>query len=247
MSLRKLALVTAMWVLGLAAIAAFASVVAWSNGSPVQVPADAQVPTAAPTDKPLAALTSGVARSLGTAGVQLTQGDRSRASHATDAALRAGEVGHAAGHGRVKKAFAAALHAVHQARERLHNGDAAGAGYALERAVDHLEPAIDAAAKQSPGVPTEPVWTGYEEAMLVNANGSTIGEVCRIEEGPNGPVARLRVGGSPDVLGLVDLDGTVATVPADRLLWGPRRSIGSTLVVAPTHRSDPVAVTRALR
>lgn len=245
--MRKVALVTAMWVLGLAAIAVFAWLVAWSQGTPVRVPADAQVPAAAPAESPLAALSSGVARSLGTAGIELARGNRGKAAHATDASLRAAEVGHEAAHGGVKKDFAAALHAIHQARERLHNGDSTKAGYALERAVDRLGPAVDAAGELSPGVPPEAVWAGYEGAMLVNANGSMIGEVSRIDKGSNGPVARLRVGGAPDVLGVVDLDGTGATVPADRLVWGPRRSIGSVFVVAPTHRSDPAAVTRTLR
>lgn len=117
----------------------------------------------------------------------------------------------------------------------------------MERAVDRLGSTVDAAGELSPGVPPEAVWAGYEGAMLVNANGSMIGEVSRVEKGGAGPVAHLRVGGAPDVLGVVDLGGTGVTVPADRLVWGPRRSIGSVFVVAPTHRSDPAAVTRTLR
>lgn len=244
--MRKVALVTAMWVLGLAAVAGFAWLVARLDGTPVRVPPDAPVPAPAPADQPLAAVASGVARSAGTAGAELADGDRGRATHATDAALRAAEVGHAASHGAVKTAFAGALHDIHLARERLHGGDAERAGDALERAVDRLAGVVDAARGLSPGVPPEAVWTGYRGAKLVNANGSTIGRVTSLGGGRGEPAARLRLGGAPDVLGVVDLGGRRATVPADRLLWGRRRSIGSVFVVLPTHRSDPRAALHAV-
>lgn len=238
--MRKVALLTTMWVLGLAAIAALAWLVHTFQDTAVTVPADARVPP--PAQEPLAALTAGVARSAGTATAALADGDRGVASHATDSALRAAEVGHEASHGQVEKAFAGALHDVHVARERFHGGDAAGARVALERVVDRLEQAVGPARDMSVGVPPPAVRHGYRGAMLLNANGSMVGRVERLGHGRDDPTARLRLGGASDVLGVGHLGGESVTVSADRLLWGPRRSLGSVFVVVPTERHRPRAV-----
>lgn len=240
--MHKVVLLTTMWVLGLAAIAAFAWLVEWSNDTPVRVPAAAEVPAPGSAEQPLAALTAGAARSAGTATAALADGDRSAATHATDSALRATEVGHQASHGQVEKAFAGALHDVHVARERFHGGDAAGARVALDRAVDRLEQAVGPARDTSVGVPPPAVRHGYRGAMLLNANGSMVGSVERLGHGRERPTARLRLGGARNVLGVGHLGGESVTVPADRLLWGPRRSLGSVLVVVPTEGHRPGAI-----
>lgn len=104
----------------------------------------------------------------------------------------------------------------------------------------------DAARGQAPGAPPEEVWPAYEGAVLVNANGSMVGQVRSIESGADGPVVILRIGGANDVLGFMEFGGTDITVPAERVLWGPRRSVGSVFAAVPVETSDAEEITAAL-
>lgn len=236
MNIRRLVGVNiAMWALGLASLAAFALSVVWLDGVAVTVPEGTDVPEQVSADAPLAALTAGTARSAETARHLLDRGERSRATHALDAALRAAEVGHVASHGTVKSAFATGLHAIHGAREALHNGRPAAAMQHLDEAVAALTPEIEAARDMDVGVPPVPVRSGYDGAVLVNANGTRLGEVERVERVEQDAVAVLHVGGATDVLGWFEFGSQRVRVPADTLLFGPRRSLGATLVVAPTE------------
>ena len=65
------------------------------------------------------------------------------------------------------------------------------------------------------------------------------GQVRRIEERGDPATAVLHLGGANDVLGFLEFGGETVRVPAERLLWGPRRSIGSLLVALPSEASAP--------
>lgn len=224
----------AMWTLGIVALGLFGWAVAWLDGRPVEIASSVEV--AAVEDGGLATLTAGTARSAATARAHLQQGERGAATHALDAALRAAEVGHESSHGEVKSAFAVGLHAIVRAREALHDGDPAAAVRSLGDTVDALEGAVEPARQMSVGVPPEPVRPGYDGAKLINANGAMLGEVAQVRDGPS-PTVVVHAGGWNDWWGLFELGGRTVEVPADRLLWGPRRSLGATFVVLPTEAS----------
>lgn len=228
----------AMWTLGLASLCLFTTAVWWLDGKAVQPPADLQV-AAAPADaRPLAGLTAGTARSAATARQHLQGGEASAAAHAIDASHRAAEVGHETSHGPVKQAFTVALHAIVQAREALHEGNAGQAGPHLQEAVTVLEGVVTGAGEIDAGVPPQAVWSGYDGAVLINANGTKLGEVKGIEGGGQSPTVTVHVGGGNDVAGIFELGGRTVRIPADRLLWGARRSLGATYVAAPTEQTS---------
>ncbi|MCF6523948.1 hypothetical protein [Streptomyces sp. JJ36] len=244
MTLRKTGIVAAMWVFGLACLAGLAWAVQWLDDEPVHVPPAAGAPPAAGPDRPLKALTAGTARSVAAARHGLATGERSEASHAVDAARRAAEVGHEAAHGPVGKGFTAALKHLEGARKDLHNGKPATARAKLTRAERELTGVLAAAARQTPGVPPRVVWADYRGATLLGPQGGMIGRVQRIQPGPGGaPVAVLDVGGSQDVLGFLDFGGRTVRVPADRVLWGPARYVGSTLAALPVRDPGRLPVT----
>ncbi|PRX48733.1 hypothetical protein B0I33_104551 [Prauserella shujinwangii] len=241
MNLRKIGVVAAMWVLGLASIAFFAWTVEWLDGQRVQAAEAAEAPAPVAERQPLAALTAGAARSAATARHDLAEGHRSEASHAIDAAWRAAEVGLETSHGQVKQAYEAALRRLHFARQDLHYGRAGSARDELRQVVTALEPVIGRARELSPGVPSPVVWPGYRHAVLLDATGSMIGKVRGIERGQDGsPVAVVHVGGSNDVLGFLDFGGRTVRVPADQLLWGPRGFVGAVYVALPVQATEDI-------
>lgn len=222
-----------MWTAGLVAFALFTWSVAWLDAQPVEIPDAVEV--AAVPDAGLATITAGTARSASAAREHLRLGQRSAASHALDAAMRVAEVGLETSHGDVKTAFAIGEHAIVQAREALHDGRAAAAMDHLDEAATALEEVVEPARDMSVGVPPEPVRPGWDGAVLINALGGTIGEVQGVEMDGDQPVAVVHVGGGNDVLGLFEVGGETVRVPADTLLWGPRRSLGNALVAAPVE------------
>ncbi|MBQ0983993.1 hypothetical protein KBZ10_05535 [Streptomyces sp. F63] len=238
MGLRKIGIVAAMWVLGLASLAGFAWAVQWLDDQPVHVPAAAGAPPAVAPDRPTAALTAGTARAAAAARHGLATGERSEATHALDAALRAAEVGHASAHGPVGNGFTAAVKHLKGARQDLHNGLPDAARGKLDRAVRELTEVVAPAGRQRPSAPPRAVWPDYRDATLLGPEGGMIGRIRSIEGGPGGaPVAVLEVGGSQDVLGFLDFGGRTVRVPADQVLWGPTRYIGNTMAALPAR--DP--------
>ena len=230
---RLLGLNLVMWTAGLVAFALFTWSVAWLDAQPVEIPDAVEV--AAVPDAGLATLTAGATRSASAAREHLRLGQRSAASHALDAAMRVAEVGRETSHGEVKAAFTVGEHAIVRAREALHDGDAGTAIDHLEEAVTALDDAVEPARDITVPVPPQPVWSGWDGAVLVNALGGTIGEVQGIETDGGEPVAIVHVGGGNDVLGLFELGGHTVRIPADRLLWGPRRTLGNALVAVPVE------------
>ncbi|MEU0119808.1 hypothetical protein ABZ137_40690 [Streptomyces bobili] len=68
----------------------------------------------------------------------------------------------------------------------------------------------------------------------------------RIETQGGKPVAVLQIGGTKDLFGVLELGGKQIEVPAERLLWGPRRSLGYVWVVAPTTATDSAGICAGL-
>ncbi|MEU0344648.1 hypothetical protein ABZ092_38395 [Streptomyces bobili] len=238
---RKALIVAAMWVMGLTMLGLLGWVVQVRDSTPVE----ASTTSAAGVDgsqAPLAALARGGSASARTAAQDLAQGPGSKASHALEAAHRVSEVGMENSWGLAKEQFTIAEKQLLTAMESLHDGRTSGAYAQVRAAATALQRATTAAAGQHPAAPPKVARAGYDSADLLNAEGSKIGLVKRIETQGGKPVAVLQIGGTKDLFGVLELGGKQIEVPAERLLWGPRRSLGYVWVVAPTTATDSAGI-----
>jgi hypothetical protein len=242
---RKAGIVAAMWGLGLAMLAGLAWAVNWRESAPVRVPVSAAA-ARAPSEQMMGTLTAGAARSADTAAEALRAGRRSEAMHALDAAARVVEVGRENSYGRVRVAYTIALKQIRLSRHALYQARPGHARSLLRRSAGRLRAAAEPAAGLSASPPPPLIRSGYRSAVLLNANGAMIGRVQSIERGPD-PVAVVHLGGVNDMFGLVELGGRQGRVPAARLLWGPRRSLGSVYVVLPHEATQPTEVLAAVQ
>lgn len=221
----KYAVVAFMWLLGLSMLAGFAWATQWRETA--AVPGDGEAAAQAASGSPLATLTAGLSGTASAALDELESGSRSEGAHALDAAIRLAEVGEANASGPLKTQYVITLAKLQTAQEALWNGDAHGARSSLGQAVAALESAsATAATAAAPEPPPEPVWDGYDGAVLLAPDGEEIGEVESIGT-PSDPRAQLGVGEATDVFGLVDLGEESITVPIDQVLWGPRPTMGA--------------------
>ncbi|MBF5046528.1 MULTISPECIES: DUF4396 domain-containing protein [Myxococcaceae] len=175
-----------------------------------------------------AQLAQGLHGSLAAALAALQDGRRSDAVHALDAALRAAQVGKAA---LPHSAFAAALSQVRDIRRALHQGDEPearaqlGALVARPLSVDREAPAL------LPGG-----LAAYRGAQVLDAHGARLGEV----EGGRAGQLEVALGGARDLWGFVDLGARERrSVPAERVLLGPRPTLGESLVALPGGVASP--------
>ena len=251
---RKALIVTGMWVLGLAMLALFGWLVHVRDSTPVET--SAQTTTAVNSQKsPLSTLGQGAAASARTAADHLAQGPGSQASHALEAAHRIAEVGMDNSWGAAKTQFTIAEKQLSTAMESLHDGRTGDARAQVQAAATALQRATTAAKDQKPGLPPRLVWGGYQSSGVLNAhsvgvlnaNGSKLGQVKSIEMKGGKPVAVLQIGGLKALFGAIERGGTRIEVPADSLVYGPRRSLGYVWVVAPTTATDAGGVSAALQ
>jgi hypothetical protein len=225
--------------LGAIVFAGFAGLVEYRQGRPLHPPAQAQASEGQTEAHPLEVLTVGARVSTTTAQHALERGARSEAVHALDAAMRAAAVGKHAAHGKPKDAFAQALKTIKQARHVLQNGKPTAAQRHLKDAVATLDAIATAVPTDQTPLPDQATWSDYQDAVLLNALGLRIGELDHLQTSESGPAeAVLVLGGGQDVLGLFDVGGTERIVPADRLLFGKRQTIGAIHVVLPTLASS---------
>lgn len=241
---RKIGLVAAMWALGAAMLAVFV----WVVEVRVSTPVAASTPSSQERARqaPLAALAAGAAEAAGKAVESFRGWPASEGVHALEAAHRVTVVGYENASGPARQSFAAAEKRLRAAREALHNGRVAEARTQVRGAVAELEAAEAAAVSTSavPPVPPPPLALGdYEGTQVVNLTGSRLGRVDDVRERGGEPTVVLQLGGVyDDLFKVLHWGGQRVEVRADRLLYGPRRSLGYVWVVVPTTSTRPAAV-----
>lgn len=228
----RIGLVTAMVILGVAALAVPAWLAEIRDGTPVEGAA-LQLSEAEPDG--LAVLGRGLEDTLDTAIRSLGEDRRTHAAHAIDAAHRAAEVGKEAA---PDSALARALEDIKQARYELHMGRAAVARSKLAAARDRLR------EMEPPSAAAPASLARFKGASVLNANGVDVGEVVAVE----GDRLQVALGGPRDVWGFWDFSYTeTAEIRADAVVVGPQRTIGSSLLVMPTGETTPMAVARRIQ
>ena len=224
----------AMLALGAISFAVLAAVVQFRIGRPLASAGQTMLPRNA---SPLQGLEEGLRESLVIAQRAFQSNDRSRAVRALDAAMRAAEVGEHAAEGTNFTHFGAVREHVMQARLAVQNGNGqraesligeAVASFSTQRGGESSRPGNNA------GDPVTDV-SGYREAVVINAHGVRIGEVRKAEGGR----LVMSIQGYNDLLGFIDSGGQEIAVPADQVLFGKRKKLGSTIVAIPTASTAP--------
>lgn len=222
--MRRFAQLTGMLAFGLAALAVVAWLFEVRTGRPLSDEAQLQAAT------PMAAFAGACEHSAEHAADALERGDRSEATHALDAAMRALFVGaHARGGD-----FEEALHAVMKARVHLQRGKKDQAVFAARRAAWSL----GAVQATWPDPPAADALGEYEGATVLDLQGLRIGEVHEVlgQEG----LLVLQLDGWLDVFGFLDFGANLeGSVPAGAILFGKARTVGGTYVVLPVVRAAP--------
>jgi hypothetical protein len=207
--------IAGMLVLGIAALAGFMALQQWrvhAQASPRDSLSSAGGTRA---QAPLDALAAGIESSLRAADGALGQRG-TRAATALDAAKRAAEVG---GLGfRHVHAWVAI------AREAMQNGDATRARNAVREALGALRKVN--AQGHGPMAHLD----RYRGATLIDTRGERIGEIGAVAARSEQRSVQLVLGGAHDAAGFVDTGGRALWVPADALIFGKPKLIGSTLV-----------------
>jgi len=172
------------------------------------------------------ALAGGIGATMRQAAASLSTGPRADAVSALDAALRVSEVAHEAVP--AEPAFEEALAAVREARRSLQNG----------RPHETLPGALLAQAQRlfsldlpDTALAVPPNGTRYEGAVVLDATGRMVGELESFSASSGDTAVFVRTGGWPDFMGLFDIGGDLQRVRATDLVFGPARTVGSTLVV----------------
>lgn len=149
---------------------------------------------------------------------------RLRATRALDDARRAARVLKEAAFDEWKPVALKGYETVQSARHALQMGRPARAALILENGSERLR-----AAAASTDFLTSKGGLRLGTAMraqgvrLINAHGTVVGELERIDRRPNGPSeAVLKVGGVTDLFGFVDFDNKRVTIPADHVVLGDK-------------------------
>lgn len=223
----------AMVALGVVALIVPAWLTAAREGRPVGEPPggvalEQEGASGAPVK--LATLQRGLNESLEAAAHSLHAGHRRAATDALDAAQRAAAVGAAAA---PEGPYRHELALVRDVRRALQMGDERGAERRLAGAGSIADADADPSAPLRPAPPP----ARYRGVPVVNARGVVIGEIAAVD----GDLVRIALDGPRDVWGWWDLgDGRFASVAADALLFGPRRTYGKSYVMLPTLAPAPL-------
>jgi hypothetical protein len=207
---KKLLLLAAMIVLGFGALGIFGWVVAvGQHESPVP-------PLRVSSSDPLEQARGGLLLTSRTAGAALARGDVAQAGRALDAAKRASGV---VGDGPVRDL-------IEQTREAIDDGNPRAAARRLDLAIRRLQ-RPGGPGWASPGAPAH-ADGAYDGATVIDARGVRLGEVVGIR----GSEVELSVGQGRNTFGFIDFDGHQEFVPADHVIFGKRKSLGETMVMA---------------
>lgn len=224
--MKQLWLVLGMLAFGVAAMAAFAILVAVRQGTPLR---RAEAGGASPVARARAGVEASVRDALDSLAVRR----QTEAARALDAAMRAAAVVEHALPEAHDAAFAEVQARVEQARRRLQNGERARAVAAVRQALDSVREEADADAVAEPPAAFGP----YVGATVLDANGVRIGEVVAADDGA--ATLTLAIRGWRDLFCFLDLGGERVQVAAAELLYGERRAVGSTLVMWPGGPEGP--------
>jgi hypothetical protein len=191
---------------------------------------------------PVRLLARGVAASATRAARALSEGNATAAAVASDAVMRAAEVGRDGAPAASRAAFENALRLVRQARAQRQNGDPSGAATTLGR----VPPVMSDVSAATVAAPSDA--GSYDGARLINAAGVMIGVVDHVSNAASGPPATavVVIGGYHHVLGFLDFGGTRLTVPVERLVFGKARTLGATHIVLATMAETASAVRQEL-
>ncbi len=225
----------AMVVLGALAFAAFGFLVEWRQDQPVEVPASFPR-DAASQGPPSAVLAEGVGASAATSRQELDGGHRGKAMHALDAAVRGAVVGRAATAAPVQWAFDHAWRMLEEARTDVEIGQPGAARTHLAEVSDTMRRAVELARSSAEPATRPADLDAYGGADVLNALGARIGEIDHADV--DASTVTIRLGGSPDVFGVLDLGGSSVTVDAAGLLFGEPGAVGVLHVVVPTFGDD---------
>ena len=204
-------------------------------GHPLSVPQD-QV-TAALQRGTVAVLLNGIRGALTAAQNALQEGRQSEIARALDASMRAAGVG--------KDALSSTRHGA--ALERLHES-ILKARVAFQND-NHSQAAemVRAALASTPDVENEtastPDTAQYTGATVLNAEGVRVGEV----KGSSNGAVLVSLGGYNNLFGFVDIGGQTVQVPADYIIYGKQKALGTTFVVLPSLSTSPGEITAQLR
>lgn len=204
--------VAGMAILGIAALAGFMAAQQWRVHMQSISSESASSVGGTSARAPLDALAGGIESSLRTAGDALGR-QGTRAASALDAAKRATEVG------------GLGFRHVHAwtmiARKAMQNGDTARARNAVREALAALQQ-VDAQG-HGPLAQLE----DYRGATLIDVRGERIGEIGAVAPRPAQPSVQLLLG------------ARALWVPAERLIFGEPKLIGSTLVAWTRSGTEP--------
>ncbi|MGQ9371763.1 PRC-barrel domain-containing protein [Azospirillum sp. ST 5-10] len=167
----------------------------------------------------IAAVLSGLAMSMETAGTAFREGRRRDGTRALNDARRAAMFGHDNATGPAVAVAADGLAAVRRGRHALQNGDPERAAAILLSGAEALRGAVAALPPVPPRPPAD--LDGIAGRNVIDADGTRLGEIDHIAEGADGTrYAVLRVGGVTDFAGFIDWGNREAAVPLDRLVIG---------------------------
>jgi hypothetical protein len=193
------------------------------------------IPASAQGDESRQALMVGGATAARQASYQLAQDERSKASRAMDAALRVVGLCAYIAKGADKTRFREALQLIEDGRHDIQMGRPVRAMDKFSMAADLLE---QASLHGQENTPDKSRWGAYEGAQIIDSRGLPMGTLEQIRRSSDGQAeAVLRLGGMQDFLGFFDLGGRQRVIPADRMLYGKPRKIGTTVVALPTFES----------
>jgi len=217
----RIGLVAAMVVLGCAALLLPEWLTELREHRRIGKPSDAtsgvaleESPASAESSGP--ALDDGIQTAIGVALDGLERGDRTKASLAMDAAMRAAEVGAHSAPG----SFYSALEQIREARLALQQGNEPKTKEALRLASEVLQPA----KKLTPPVLNAEQYTG---AKVLDSKGEIIGEVT----GASSDSVEVALGGWRDAWGFIDFGPQrTVDVPTSKAAFGPPNRIGMKLV-----------------
>lgn len=219
-SARRSALMSAMVAAGIACLVLPAWLYERLEQQPVLGPP--RMGGMSPAPAGLTELRAGFASSAGAASRRLREGRRDGAMAALDGAMRISEIGTAMD----CAPFPVARALVREARQAVQNGSPSRGDDVMGMAGWLVAEEKDA----GPGCVPRIHDPSYRGALLVDANGSRIGEVVAVRADH----VVVEVGGIRDVWGFLDLtSGLSFALPREAVLFGPSRWIGPTLVALP--------------
>ena len=159
---------------------------------------------------------------------------------ALDAARRVSEVARSSAPAPIAQTFESVHGLVTEARRSLQNGQPDRVDVRLRTALATLS---SAGLRDSRQLVTPQRVQDYRGAILLNSQGVRIGKIL----GVSGDTLTVGIGGFSNLFGFLDRPRQTIRASQNELLFGRRRTFGSTYVVLPTNATSPGKVIGQLR